>query len=148
MLVAVRTAVDRFSANATVPKTAQTLTRYAFTTSRCDMGVTVTNTERDGDLCVLTINVTAAGNATTTENVVGHLKQLTVDGAGGVSNPFTLTLEDTANGMQLFSGTVDLADINPTSVNNGSGAYCRGPLKATASTMTIARTINVYYEKM
>lgn len=112
------------------------------------MGVTVTNTERDGDLCVLTINVTAAGNATTTENVVGHLKQLTVDGASGISDDFTLTLEDTANGMQLFSGTVDLADINPTSVNNGSGAYCRGPLKATATSMTIARTINVYYEKM
>ena len=113
------------------------------------MGVTVTNTERDGDLCVLTINVTSSGgNATTTENVVGHLKQFTVDGAGGISDSFTLTLEDTANGMQLFTGTVDLSDINPTSVNNGSGAYCRGPLKATASTMTVARTINVYYEKM
>ncbi|QDP54740.1 MAG: hypothetical protein GOVbin2833_29 [Prokaryotic dsDNA virus sp.] len=113
------------------------------------MGVTVTNTERDGDLCVLTINVTSGGgNATTTENVVGHLKQFTVDGSGGISNSFTLTLEDTANGMRLFSGTVDLTDMHPTNFNDGSGAYCRGPLKATASTMSVPRTINLYYEKM
>ena len=113
------------------------------------MGVTVTNTKRDGDMCVLAINVTSSGgNATTTENVVGHLKQFTVDGTGGISDSFTLTLEDTANGMQMFSGTVDMTDMHPTNFNNGSGAYCRGPLKATASTMTVARTINLYYEKM
>ena len=105
MLAVALTVVACLSANATAQKTLPTPTRCAFTTSRCDMSVTVTNAKRDGDLCVATFTITTGGgNATTTENVVGHINQIGVTNSAGVSNAFTFVLEDTANGMQLFSG--------------------------------------------
>jgi len=115
------------------------------------MAVTVTNTERDGDLCVATFNITSGGgDATTTNNVVGHIKQIEVTNTSGISNSFTMVLEDTANNMQLFSGTVDQIDLSPTDISNGSGVFCRGPLKFSISgtAPTATRTVKVYYEKM
>tara|TARA_R100000808_G_C2154131_1_gene164903 strand:- start:6663 stop:7010 length:348 start_codon:yes stop_codon:yes gene_type:complete len=115
------------------------------------MAVTVTNAKRDGDLCVATFSITSGGgNATTAEDVVGHIKQIGVTNTAGVSNSFTFVLEDTASGMQLFSGTADSDDIATSGVNNGAGAYCRGPLKFSfpGTTPTIARAIEVFYEKL
>ena len=115
--------------------------------------VTVTNTERDGDMCVVTFNVDADltdVTATTSENVVGHIKQIGVVNASGISNAFTMVLEDTSNNMQLFSGSTDITDVATSGINNGSGAYCRGPLKFSVSGTqpTIDRVIKVYFEKM
>lgn len=116
--------------------------------------ITVTNTERDGDMCVVTFNVDAdTGDpvaATTSENVVGHIKQIGVLNSSGISNAFTMVLEDTSNNMRLFSGSTDIDDIKTVAINNGSGAYCRGPLKLSVSGTqpTVDRVIKVYFEKM
>ena len=113
------------------------------------MALTVDNTKRDGDLCVALFTVTSGGgNVTTTENVVGHIKQIAVTNDTGISHSFAFTLEDTANGMQLYSGNLDSDDILPDSFNGGSGAYCRGPLKGTAAATGVVRTIEVFYEKI
>lgn len=116
------------------------------------MGVTVTNTRRDGDLCVVAFSVTAGtGNVTTTENIIGHINQIGVTKpTPSGSDEFSFTLEDTANGMRLFTGTVDSEDISTSGVGNGSGAFCRGPLKftITVAPLSVTRTLEVYYEKM
>tara|TARA_R100001594_G_scaffold138927_1_gene182881 strand:+ start:939 stop:1280 length:342 start_codon:yes stop_codon:yes gene_type:complete len=113
------------------------------------MGMTIANTKRDGNLCVAEVTVTSGGgNATTTEDVIGSLFQIEVTNTDATSNAFTFTMEDTANNMLLFSGTIDSDDI--LTFNNGSGAYCRGPLKVAHSgtAPSVPRTINIYYEKL
>ena len=117
------------------------------------MAWSISNAERDGDLMVVTVEAdtsTDTDGATTAKDVVGHIKQISIQNASGVSNSFTLVLEDTANNMQLFSGSVDSTDLSPTSVSNGSGVYCRGPLRAKYSGTKPSqnRTIKIYIEKM
>tara|TARA_R100000664_G_scaffold2132_1_gene5506 strand:- start:8449 stop:8808 length:360 start_codon:yes stop_codon:yes gene_type:complete len=119
------------------------------------MAWSISNAERDGDMMVVTVEAdtstdTEGVGVTTAKDVVGHIKQISVQNPSGVSSAFNLVLEDTANNMELFSGSVDSSDIKTTSVNTGSGAYCRGPLKAkyTGTKPSQTRTIKIYIEKM
>ncbi len=113
------------------------------------MAVTISSHQRDGVLCTLTVTADANGNVTTSNTVVGQIVQVAVTRSG--SQTCTLTLEDTSNGMTLFTKSSFAAtDITPDNVNAGGGAYCRGPLKATVSSISSAdsQTFVIYYIRM
>ena len=117
------------------------------------MAWSISNAERDGDLMVVTVTVdtsTDTDGATTTENVVGHIKHFSIQNPSGISNPFTFVLEDTANEMELITMSVDSTDISPDNINNGSGAYCRGPLRAkySGTNPSQTRTVKILLERM
>ena len=97
------------------------------------MSVTIDSSIRDGRLCTITASISSNTNATTTFDVVGHIVQCGIYRSSG-TDTFNLTLRDTSSDMIVFSKTnLGTADINPSQVNSGSGAYCRGPLKISGS---------------
>lgn len=115
------------------------------------MAVTVTNQSRDGDLCTVTFSVTANGNATTSFDVIGHVKQFALNlVSGSGSDPFDVDLEDTQHGYLLFSENNKSADELQNSIRNGTGGYCQGPLKLTVSghSGSLGFEVIVYYERM
>ena len=94
------------------------------------MSVTVSNQGRDGDLSTVTFSVTGNGNATTSFDVVGHVKQFALNLVSGVgSDPFDIELSDTTHRYLMFSENSKTADELQNSFRNGSGGYCQGPLK-------------------
>tara|TARA_R100000664_G_C2749124_1_gene136523 strand:+ start:1087 stop:1428 length:342 start_codon:yes stop_codon:yes gene_type:complete len=112
------------------------------------MTLTITNSERDGNLCAISVTSSSSGgNATTDVDVVGKITQVAVTLASGIAGGGTLTLEDTSNNMQLLSAAVNTSDLGTSDINGGSGAYCRGPLKVTMGATLAIRNMKIYYEK-
>lgn len=113
------------------------------------MTVSIASTKRDGRLCTITCTLSSSSNATTSFDVVGNIVQAAVNRTKGSGN-FTLTLEDTSTGMEIFTkASLNTADINPSQLNSGSGAFCRGPLKITGTSVGSDNwTVVIYYIKM
>ena len=114
------------------------------------MGATITDIERDGDICVITVSLTSGGGtARTSFDVVGHITQIEVTSSNtSIASSFSLTLNDGTTGMQLYTGTVDQLDVATSGINNGTGAYCRGQLEVVSGNPSINKTVRIYYEKM
>ena len=114
------------------------------------MGATITDIERDGDICVITVSLTSGGGtARSTVNVVGQVIQIEVTSSNtAIASSFSLTLNDSTNGMQLYTGTIDQLDVSTSDINNGTGAYCRGVLEVVSGNPSINKTVRIYYEKM
>ena len=112
------------------------------------MTVSIDSSIRDGRLCTVTASVSSNSNATTTFDVVGNIVQCCINRGRG-TDTFNLTLHDTSSDMIIFSkNNLGTADINPSQLNSGSGAYCRGPLKiSAASTDSSNWTVVVSYIK-
>lgn len=112
------------------------------------MTVSIDSSIRDGRLCTVTASVSSDSNATTTFDVVGNIVQCGISRGRG-TDTFNLTLRDSSSDMIIFSRTnIGTSDINPSEVNSGSGAYCRGPLRISASSTNSSNwTVVVYYIK-
>ena len=100
-------------------------------------------------MCGVTFLATDNGNATTADNVIGHVTQLAFNQSAG-TDAMSVTLNDTSTGMELFTGGSVSDDISVKNFNNGAGSYCRGPLKLTISghAGAISTDIIVYYTKL
>ena len=105
----------------------------------------------DGVLSTVTFSLDGTVSAVaTTANVIGQIVQIA--GTNSDDRQVDFTLQDTTNGMTLYTGNnYTGGDVTPDSVNAGGGAYCRGPLTCDVSTNdggsgTI--TMVVYYIKM
>jgi hypothetical protein len=115
------------------------------------MAVTVSNQGRDGNLCTVTFSVTGNGSATTSFDVVGHIKQFALNLVSGVgSDPFDIELSDTRHRYLMFSENNKTADELQNSIRNGAGGYCQGPLKLFVENHagSLGFEVIVYYERM
>lgn len=119
------------------------------------MSVTVTSHKRDGDICTVTFSVTDDGSATTSFDVVGHVKQFALNlVSGSGSDPFDIDIVDTAHNYTLFSENNKSADELQESFRNGTGGYCQGPLKLevpvadNSHSGTLGFEVIVFYERM
>ena len=113
------------------------------------MAVSERSHVRDGDVCKVTFLATNNGNATTADDVIGHVTQFAFNQSAG-TDAMSVTLNDTSTGMELFTGGSVSDDINAKDFYNGGGGYCRGPLKLTISghAGAISTDIIVYYTKL
>ena len=117
------------------------------------MSVSVIGQGRDGVLSTVTFRVTDDGSATTTFDVVGHVKQFALNLVSGVgSDPFDIDITDTTHGYTLFSENNKSADELQESIRNGTGGYCQGPLKLevpdNSHSGSLTFDVIVYYERM
>ena len=115
------------------------------------MANAVTAHAYDGVLSTVTFSLDGTVSAVaTTANVIGQIVQISGTNSNNLQIDFTL--EDTSNGMTLYTGSnYTGTDITANDVNQGNGAFCRGPLTCDTSAKnsgTGTITMVVYYIKM